>query len=143
METPQYVLNVKRPIKLLEILLNYIDDSFYLMLEGDLSQCDMRGISITSGTPIGVFVRNTSESFADFIILSLDADSKEKIKRQLLPRCGLRHRIYHILIGNKDNVLFASYDSFDDALLSGNVNESLLTLLLSSAAIKNYEYITV
>ncbi len=108
-----YRLVVRHPMKLLAAILDEFRGDGRLSLEGDLSQCDLRGISVVANEPIGVLRRNTLYPQQDFVVLPLDADTPELIKRQILPRVGIRNRVIHLPIEKGGKLVFAAYDPFD------------------------------
>ena len=96
--TERYQLLVRRPITLLEALFDRFQGDAHLSLEGDLSQCNLRRIRALTKEPIGILTRNTSDPQQDFVVFSLDAETVELLKRQVLPRVGIGSWVLHVQI---------------------------------------------
>ena len=92
---------VKRPVQVMQTMLDVFCDGSTLSLEGDLSNCDLREIWILSHT-----------YKPERIVLPIEAETLDRLKRQLIPNAGLRHRVWHVLIEKGGDLVFASYDNF-------------------------------
>jgi len=76
----------------------------------------------------------------DFVILPLEPNTVEVIAREILPRVGLRHRVWHIQIEKHGELQFASYDNFQDAVVVGNaIDNQLLIDLIELRALRSYQ----
>ncbi len=139
----RYRLTVRRPIKLMEALLDVFGTGARLSLEGDLSKCNLRGIPVLSTEPSGVLVRHTLSPRQDFVIILLDETTKDQIKRQILPVVGIRNRVHHVLIERDGRLVFVSNDWFEEGSVwvSNHVTEELLAALVESGALRKYEVV--
>lgn len=140
-----YRLTVRQPIKLLEALVDVFGTDARLSLEGDLSQCHVHRIPVVSTEPQGVLVRNTLWPRQDFIIIPLNAETTNHIKRYILPTVGIRNRVHHVLIESGEQLVFASYDWFgeDSVWVSKEVTEEVLAALVESRALRRYERVSI
>jgi hypothetical protein len=155
-----YRLAVRMPIKLLEALLDLFCGAARIAFEGDLSKCDLRGIPVVANESIGTLKRSTSnktdwlrahgredllrnppEPESSFVVLSIEAETRDLIKRQILPQIGLRRRVYHVLIEKSGELVFASYDCFDpdSVWITDTLPEGFLASLVETKALKAYE----
>ena len=79
--------------------------------EGDFSVCSFESFSEVCTVQRYPFIRDDLTK-KDFIISHLTQETIEPLRKIFL-RNGLRHSIAHVLIGNKEGLLFWSYDFFD------------------------------
>jgi hypothetical protein len=124
----------------MEALLDAFGADAHLSLEGDLSKCNLDGIPVLSTEPRGVLVRNTLSPQQDFVIIPLNEATKDQIKQQVLPTVGIRNRVHHVMIESGGQLVFASYDWFeqDSVWVSNHATEALLDALVESGALRHY-----
>ena len=135
-----YFLIVKYSLTLFERLLDQFCGNAHISFEGDLSQCDLRGISLVNREPTGVLKRNTLQPKLDFIILPIDEDTIQTLKRQILPRIGIHKRVIHAQIEKDGKLVFGAYDNLhpDCVWISKDVPDQFLQELVDSNSIKEY-----
>jgi hypothetical protein len=133
-------LVVKHNIQLLEKMIDLFCDDAAISFEGDLSQADLRGIPVLSREPTAVLKCNTLQPKSDFLIIPLTDESKDLIKRQLLPRIGISTRVDHIQIEQHSVLVFGAYDHFDDdcVWVSLDNNQALLDSLVKQGILREY-----
>jgi hypothetical protein len=142
-----YVVDVKRPIELLQMLIQELgDDETTLELEGDLSRLDVQclegEVKLRAWTQCG-------DSMAVNIVLS--EMNKTALIKSLLPRLGLRKRVYGITLKKAGQMLFHAYDNFCPwpdlsnrhsyqkvAQISSQVSKELLDKLVETNVIREY-----
>ncbi len=135
-----YHLIARRPLALFERLLDRFCGNAHISFEGDLSKCDLRRIQVVSREPLGVLRSNTLYPKLDFVILPLEAETIEILKRQVLPRIGIRKRVIHTLIEKGGKLVFAAYNNMDPGCIwiCNDVSEEFLQDLVESGSIKKY-----
>lgn len=137
-------LDVKKKIDLLGILLDEFCGDAFISFEGDLSQADLRDISVVSQEPTSTLKRNTRSPQQDFLIIPITEHTKAIIKRHILPRIGLRYRVEHIQIEKNGVLVFGSYDNFFEGLVwvELGADEAFFDSLVEKGILHRYEVVT-
>lgn len=136
-----YRLDVKRPVELLRELLDvFVGDQTFISFEGDLSYFDTRGVEVISKELLKVLPRNHNPNTGKIVLL-LNSATKDYLVKQVLPKAGVHSRIWHILITVMDQLVFASYDNFDDGgvWVTTEVGEPWVNRLVESKIIRRFE----
>ena len=142
-----YVLDVKRPLELLQTLVAaFADEETVLVLDSKLDRIDfgrLHGVTITTIT--------TNPFAGDYrkAEIPLTADNVDALVRSILPRVGVVHET---LITRAGETLFYAYDHFDPgwyelgkvgpynkgAMVTLDGDERLLTELVERNIIRRY-----
>lgn len=142
-----YVLDVKKPIELLQMLIKELgDDEIIVEFEGDLSQLDVQCLE---GDVKLLTLAQRGDSRAVNIVLS--EMNKAVLVKSLLPRLGVRKRVYEIRLKKAGKLLFYAYDNFCPwpdlsnrrsyqkvAQISSQVSKDLLAKLVEANVIREY-----
>jgi hypothetical protein len=141
-----YVLDIKRPIELMQALIEeYGDSDTFLRLVGDVTQ-----LSSNSLDDVRVFSwPGSGDSFIAEIPLT--DSNRAALVKSILPRVGIRRRVYGVIIVRGDRELFASCDNFyywpmdkhhvynKGAIISTEVSTSFLDELVERGVIRGYD----
>ena len=125
---------------LLDAVLDEFCGDARLSLEGDLSQCDLRGIPILANESMGVLERSTLFPSHGFVVLPLATETLGLIKQRIIRRVGIRSRVWHVLIEKGGKLVFYAYDQFnpDSVWICAEVTEDFLESLVAMRAISGY-----
>jgi hypothetical protein len=136
-------LVVKHKLKLMEIMIDLFCCDTLISFEGELSQADLRGIPVISREPTSVLKRNTIWPKSDFIIIPITCETKDIIKKHLLPRMGIATRVNHIQIERQGVLVFSACDNFDEdcVWVTLNANEKLFKTLVEQGILWRYKCI--
>ena len=140
-----YDLEVRRPITVLDAVIDLFCGNARMSLDGDLSKCNARNIPIVAYAPIGKLegqgIDRTVATEGRFIVFPLEESTIDLIKRQVLPKVGLRKRINHIQIEKDGKLVFGAFDIFYPGLvrISGEVSLDFLEALIESKGIWKYK----
>lgn len=104
---------VKRSIELLFCLLDKADESCWLVLEGDLSQFDARGLCDVVRTNRGNSAYPLSQP-NNRVAIPLTPVNVLTLKLSVLPRVGIRVQIRHVFLERDGRILFAAYNRFQN-----------------------------
>ena len=89
-------------------MINVFKDGAILAMIGDLRQADFRNIPGVSFTE-----PPTHPPSSAAVRIPLVGNNKTLVAHSLLPRIGLRKRVWNVEIIVEDAVVFAAYDGFD------------------------------
>jgi len=118
MENPTYHIKVRYAVECVKHLLPQVDAATSLVLVGDLSQCRLSRLDGVVLEPIEVENPVFSESYGRLTI-PLSGLNKYELKKNLLPRIGLRQRITEVQLERYGRLLFHAANQFNDnAILS-------------------------
>jgi len=101
-------LTVRHPIEVMRVVTAFFAGSpdIQIVFEGDISAIDW-------GTLPGATTRDDSR----IAIVPLTPATADTLMRSVFSRIGLRSRIWHITIYQRDQRLFASYDKFQPCMV--------------------------
>lgn len=135
-----YHLDVAQPIRLMERILVRFAGNARLSLEGDLSRGDAGGVPVLSRQPDALLPSHTLHPERDFWILPVEPDTVDAIAVKLLPRIGLRQRVWHVQMEKEGRRVFAAHDGFDrdGVWVAGQVAGEFITSLVKTGAIRGY-----
>jgi hypothetical protein len=104
---------VRNPIAFLSTIVETVYGDAQVSFEGNLSQLDLRNIAPLATKPTDLLPRNTLQPELDFVILPVEADTKDVLVQHILPRIGLRTRVVHVEFAKAGKIVMAAYDNFD------------------------------
>src|SRR5262249_13443128 len=118
-------LTVRRPIEVMRVVTAFFagKPDVEITFEGDVSAIDWTSIS-------GATVRENHR----VAVVPLTMASAEALMGSVFPRLGLRSRIWHVIVRQRDRRLFASYDSFGEEKVVVEAREWDLLLAQLQAA---------
>lgn len=136
----RYSLEVRRPVPLMNALIEAFCGDAHLSLEGDLSKLNWAGNAPTHPRISAVLRRQTSWPKQDFAVLPLEWETIFEIKRSVLPVVGLAKRIAHVQIEQRRELVFGAYDEFHAGCtwITQRVEASLLDRLKRDGCLKSY-----
>ncbi len=140
-----YRLKVKKSIELVKAVIELFSGNAHLSLEGQLKGKDFSFVEGIATEPTEILKRNTLEpQHHNFVILPVEAGTKEIIKQKILPQVGLRQNVFHVLMEKEGKLVFAAYDNFDSdgVWITGEVSEDWLEELLQQKVIKFFEEVS-
>ncbi|MAT98875.1 MAG: hypothetical protein CL608_17155 [Anaerolineaceae bacterium] len=118
MENPTYQIKVRYAVECVKHLLPQVDAATSLVLVGDLSQCRLGKLDGAVRESIVVENPVFRESYGRLTI-PLSGLNKYELKKNQLPRIGLRQRISEVQLERYGRLLFHASNSFqDEAMLS-------------------------
>ncbi len=118
MENPTYQIKVRYAVECVKHLLPQVDAATSLVLVGDLSQCRLGKLDGVLHEPIAVENPVFRESYGRLTI-PLSGLNKYELKKNQLPRIGLRQRITEVQLERYGRLLFHAPNQFNDnAILS-------------------------
>jgi hypothetical protein len=139
-----YRLEVKKPLDLLRLLVEeFSSPDVLLNLSGDVSQFDRHLFGDD------VEVKDWPQSGRDrHITIPLSAKNVSAVIESVLPRIGVRSRIYQITIERGGETLFSAFDNFSGKVwglssekgagISSSVSQELLERLAQLGVIRSY-----
>jgi hypothetical protein len=138
----KYSLVVKKTIELLNVLIEEFCGDAHISFEGDLSTCDLGEIRDVSFEPTAILPRNTIWPQQDYVIVSLEVNTKDILAKRTFPKIGLRKKVLHVMIEKEGKLVFGAYDNFHlDCVGISDVDEVLLESLIEKKIIRQYELI--
>ena len=118
MDNPTYHIKVCYAVECVKHLLPQVDAATSLVLVGDLSQCRLGQLDGVVREPIAVENPVFSESYGRLTI-PLSGLNKYELKKNQLPRIGLRQRLTEVQLERYGRLLFHATNGFqDEAMLS-------------------------
>jgi hypothetical protein len=131
---------VRDPIPFLSAVIEALHGDAYVSLEGDLSRLDLSDIENIRTEPTDALPRQTLDPKLGFVIIPLEADTKDAIIQNILPRIGIRTRVVHVQITKRGKQVFAAYDNFDPdcVWLRPIVSGELIDQLVREKVIRSY-----
>lgn len=112
MQIPVYLLNVHRPVRFMNSLVEAFCGDAHISLEGDLSNLRWTGC-LQPNPRIGVLLqRHTFWPKQDHAILPLEEGTLVEIKESVFPVVGLAKRVIHVQIEQHRELVFCAYDEF-------------------------------
>jgi hypothetical protein len=118
MDNPTYQIKVRYAVECVKLLLPQVDAATSLVLVGDLSQCRFGSLDGVVQEAIAVENPVFRESYGRLTI-PLSGLNKYELKKNQLPRIGLRQRITEVQLERYGRLLFHATNSFqDEAMLS-------------------------
>lgn len=142
MLNPAYIVDVKLSIELLMRLIEQADEATWLTLEGDLCQFDERGLTGVMREVVSPASESPEEClYCNRVAIPLNQENVSRIKRDVLPRVGIRSLICHVFLDRGNTRLFAGYDRFSQgACLSDWVSIEFLRQLEELGIIRPREH---
>jgi hypothetical protein len=141
MTEPRFLFDVRSSIGLIGAIIETLWGNAYLSSEGDLSRFDPRSIKGAPGEETAVLRRNTLDPGVDFVVLPLEADTKDLISKRLLPRLGMRKRVIHVQVEKEERLESGAYDTFhpECTWIGSCVGEALLQSLAQQGFIRSFK----
>lgn len=136
-----YRLEVKKSVKLVKAVIELFSGNAYLSMEGYLKGKNLGFVEGTTTEPTEILKRNTLEPHSDFVVLPIETETKEIIKRKIIPQVGLRQNVFHVQMEKGGKLVFAAYDNFasDGVWITVDVSEDWLEELLRQKVIEHFE----
>ncbi len=113
MDNPTYQIKVRYAVECVKHLLPQVDAATSLVLVGDLSQCRLGKLDGVVREPIAVENPVFSESYGRLTI-PLSGLNKYELKKNQLPRIGLRQCINEVQLERYGRLLFHAPNQFND-----------------------------
>jgi hypothetical protein len=131
----RYQLVTRRRIDLLSAMIDVFKDDAILSLVGNLSQIDFQSIP---GANVEAGLHLTTS-----VSIALRPDTKTIIQQRLLPRVGLRKRVWQVQITKGNIIVFAADDGFaaDCVWVIATISEHFLQSLILSKCIWTFQKI--
>ncbi len=119
-------LQVSRRIPLLHAMLDlFVGEKSVLILQGDLTRFDSRGLTILFEQPGPADSHGTAADISA-VGIGLGASTLRLLERTLFTRAGITSRVNHILVIQDDELVFACFDRFSEgfAWVTASVGEA-------------------
>lgn len=140
MENPIYQIKVRYAVECVKHLLPQVDAATSLVLVGDLSQCRLSSLDGVVREAITVENPVFSESYGRLTI-PLSGLNKYELKKNQLPRLGLRQRITDVQLERYGRLHFHAPNQFNDSAILSDwfrphfvqelVHEGIITVVQS------------
>lgn len=131
-----FEVDVGRPVEFVAAMLRHFGPDLHVALEGDLST--VAPFPAADETPL--LRRNTTSPRGDFAIYALrHGEDVERFVRSVLPRVGLRHRVWHILVERGGRLVLTAVESFDRGCVHVECDERVLSGLRSAGVVRAYD----
>lgn len=144
-----YSIEVKRPLEFMRAVIDALQgDDAIIALIGDLSKFDPRGIDGVQGKAAlaekSPLLARRLAGYPNIVFFPLTEQNKLSFLTGILPRIGMRTRIWHTLIEQAGQLRLEVYDNFNDPLWVGSfIGEDVLKKLLAERIIREYAPFTL
>lgn len=108
----RYQVQVLKKVPFLCTIVDEFCNNALISFEGDLQQVDFGNFPSAIFEPTDVLNRNTLQPIQDFVILPLENNTVEEIKRRVIEQIGIKNRILHLQIARQGELVFGAYDNF-------------------------------
>lgn len=131
---------VRKPLEFLCALLEVSCGNAQITFEGDLSQFDIGGKCEVTRRPSISIPLDCPKNY-EVMTVPLEPNTKEVIAKRILPRAGIRHRVFYVLISKGDELLLAAYDNWDPdcVSVSADIGKPFLDSMFKAGVIWKYE----
>lgn len=132
---------VKKALRLLDAVTERYCPGGLVSLEGDLSRCDFSAIRSHRKEETDVLKRQTISPVQDFVVMPLERDTIEIVKRKVFRRVGIRRYVDHIQMEKAGRLVFAAYDQFVAGCvwIEARFGEDSLRKLVHEGVISRFE----
>lgn len=133
-------LKPKDKEKLLIALIKTLTGKAYIMLQGNLSDCDFSNIPGISFSKRAPFHSMEGLDEGKFVIIPLEPETIDHIFTQILPEEKFINQIEHIQIEENGKLEFMAGDNFHDECISvgPNISEHFLKDLVAKGILQRY-----
>jgi hypothetical protein len=133
-----FVVDIKKAQDFFQWAVSFFAGQARISFEGKFPDRDFLDMPGAGTLPTVTLRKNTAEPASSFIALPLERQTVGTIAKSVLPRIGLRRRVYHIQIEKGGQLALAAYDNLQYCWLAPMVQESDLVRLKSEGIIRSF-----